>query len=308
MKIQPLLFLVLICLVIAGCGGGSSFQPTTPSIPVAAYSFTPSSPTSGQAVTFTDISTGSPTAWAWSFGDGVTSTYQNPSHTYSTTGTFTVTLTASNAGGSNAVSHSVNVSAAISSGMTAQFSVVTNGQVATFTDTSTGNPPVWAWNFGDGTTSAIENPTQTYLTAGTYTVTLTVSNSAGTSSSTTTQSVTVSPSATLTAFTFARAANNTTIAFTDNSIGVPTSWAWDFGDGNTSTQQSPTHTYAVSGQYTVKLMTGNTMGSNQATHTIYISPLSNLVESLVPAGTFVMGDHFRFVDRLIPAMRCRSIP
>jgi PKD repeat protein len=175
--------------------------------------------------------------------------------------------------------------------MTAQFSVNTNGQMATFTDTSTGGPTVWAWNFGDGTTSAIENPTQTYLTAGTYTVTLTVSNSAGTSSSTKTQSVTVSTSAPLTAFSFARAANNATVAFTDNTIGVPTSWAWDFGDGNTSTQESPAHTYSTTGQYTVTLLAGNTYGSNLVSHTIYISPLSNLLEPLVPSGSFEMGGH-----------------
>ncbi len=62
------------------------------------------SPTSGPApltVTFTDTSSGSPTAWSWSFGDGGTSTKQNPSHTYSAAGTYTVALTASNAGGPN---------------------------------------------------------------------------------------------------------------------------------------------------------------------------------------------------------------
>ena len=271
------------------------------STPTASFTFSPVSPTTAQAVTFTDTSTGNPTGWSWNFGDGSTSISQNPSHTFASAGTYTITLTASNAAGSKSSSQSITVTAAGNSGMTASFAVVTNGQVATFTDTSSGSPKVWSWSFGDGTTSAIENPVNTYLTAGTYTVTLTVSNSAGTSSSTVTQSVTVNASAPLTAFNFARAANNTTIAFTDATIGVPTSWSWDFGDGSTSAQQSPSHIYAASGQYTVKLMAGNTAGSNQASHTIYVSPLSNLLESLVPAGSFAMGDHFGFVDPTHPS-------
>jgi len=295
-----------VSLTASNAGGSTSISHSISvsaavTAPVAAFTFTPSTPTNGQAVTFTDTSTGSPTSWSWNFGDGTTSTSQSPSHTYTATGTYTVTLTASNAGGTNAISHSIPVSAAGSSNMLAQFSVATNGQVATFTDISTGGPTLWAWDFGDGTVSAIEHPTKTYLTAGKYTVSLTVSNSAGTSTSTTTQSVTVDASAPLTAFTFARATNNTTIAFTDASIGVPTSWAWDFGDGSTSTQQSPSHTYPSSGQYTVKLLAGNTNGSNLASLTIYISPLSNQLESLVPAGTFVMGDHFGFVDPTHPS-------
>ena len=59
-------------------------------------------PTTGQApltVNFTDLSTGSPTSWSWNFGDGGTSTLQNPSHTYSAAGQYTVSLTATNSAG-----------------------------------------------------------------------------------------------------------------------------------------------------------------------------------------------------------------
>jgi PKD repeat protein len=83
----------------------SSYQPlgtSAPSPPTASFT---ASPTSGQAplsVQFTDTSTGSPTTWAWDFGDGATSTAQNPQHTYAAAGTYTASLTASNAGGSSA--------------------------------------------------------------------------------------------------------------------------------------------------------------------------------------------------------------
>lgn len=86
--------------------------------PVAAFTFSPASPTVGQTVTFTDASTNTPTSWAWNFGDSSTSTSQNPTHAYASAGTFTVSLTATNGGGSSSpVTHTVTV---VSSG-TSQF-------------------------------------------------------------------------------------------------------------------------------------------------------------------------------------------
>lgn len=79
--------------------------------PAAEFTFAPSSPMAGQTVSFTDASTGSPTSWAWSFGDGGTSTAQNPTHAFATPGTFDVALTATNAGGSNTRTLSVTVAA-----------------------------------------------------------------------------------------------------------------------------------------------------------------------------------------------------
>jgi plastocyanin len=84
--------------------------------PVASFSFTPGVPVMGTTVTFTDTSTGSPTSWAWNFGDPAsgssnTSTLQNPTHVFAAAGTYTVTETATNAGGSNTATKSVTVSA-----------------------------------------------------------------------------------------------------------------------------------------------------------------------------------------------------
>ena len=75
--------------------------PPPPPPPVADFVGTPTSGTAPLTVTFTDQSTNSPTAWSWNFGDGGTSTAQNPSHTYTAAGTYTVSLTATNAGGSD---------------------------------------------------------------------------------------------------------------------------------------------------------------------------------------------------------------
>jgi PKD repeat protein len=101
-------------LVLTGCGGGSSTGSESPSIaaPVAAFTSAPASPTAGQAVQFTDASTGSVSSWSWNFGDGATSTDRSPRHTYLAAGTFTVTFSASGAGGSTTASRSVVVTAA----------------------------------------------------------------------------------------------------------------------------------------------------------------------------------------------------
>ena len=78
--------------------------------PTAEFSYSPSLPTPGQTVAFTDASGGPPASWAWDFGDGGTSTSQNPAHTYASSGTYTVSLTAVNSAGSSSLSRAVTVS------------------------------------------------------------------------------------------------------------------------------------------------------------------------------------------------------
>lgn len=126
-----------------------------------------------QQVQFYDDSDENPTSWLWDFGDGHTSIVQNPAHTYSTPGNYTVTLTASNADSTNTeikpdyiFVYSVDFSGEPISGL-AELSVQ-------FTDLSSGTPLVWLWNFGDGETSTVQNPLHVYRRAGRYNVTLTV--------------------------------------------------------------------------------------------------------------------------------------
>lgn len=83
-------------------GGGGGPPPPPPGSPVADFSASPTSGTGSLTVMFTDLSTGAPTAWSWSFGDGQSSTVQNPTHLFTAPGTYDVTLTALNSGGSNA--------------------------------------------------------------------------------------------------------------------------------------------------------------------------------------------------------------
>ncbi len=275
-------------------GSGSNVTTKTITVstavvaPVASFNFSPSSPASGQAVNFSDTSTNTPTSWLWDFGDGTSSASQNPTHTYAAAGTYKVSLTATNAGGSTTATKTVTVLASGNT-LTAKFSYVVNGQFVTFTDTYTGNPTTWSWNFGDGQTSSVQNPTHTYAAAGTYTVTLTAINQSGSNS--TSQSVTANASAPKAGFNGSRANSSKTITFIDASTGNPTAWTWNFGDGGTSSTQDVTHTYAAAGNYTVTLTASNSSGSTQITRTIYISPISNLLETQLPQGVYWMGDH-----------------
>jgi PKD repeat protein len=90
--------------------------PPAPTAPVASFTATPTTGTAPLAVSFTDTSTGSPTTWSWTFGDGGTSTSRNPSHTYSSAGTYTVSLTAANSVGSTSSTATITVTSATPAG------------------------------------------------------------------------------------------------------------------------------------------------------------------------------------------------
>ncbi len=140
-----------------------------------------------------------------------------------------------------------------------------------FTDISTGNPTSWNWDFGNGQLSTTRNPSVLYTQPGTYTVRLVVRNNNGVDEEIKTNYITVSPSPTA-AFTanLTTACAPVTIQFTDQSTippgaGAITSWLWDFGDGNTSSQQNPTHTYTSTGFYTVSLLITSSNGCQNFT-------------------------------------------
>lgn len=127
-----------------------------------------------------------------------------------------------------------------------------------FTDASYDDITSWAWDFGDGASSTMQNPTHTYAMAGDYTVCLTVTNPNGTDQLCRPLSITAPPQA---AFTFTDQFDGL-VNFTDASANGPDTWLWDFADGNTSTEQNPSHTFAAPGAYNVCLTVSNAAGSN----------------------------------------------
>jgi vibriolysin len=165
--------------------------------PVADFSGSPTSGGTPLTVNFTDLSTNSPTSWLWNFGDTGTSTVQNPSHTYTSPGTYTVTLTATNSSGSDGETKTNYITVAAPQPPVADFSAsstsISVGDSVTFTDLSLNSPTSWSWTFAGGSpaASASQNPVITYNTAGTYSVTLTATNAQGSDTMTKTDYITV---------------------------------------------------------------------------------------------------------------------
>ena len=266
------LFLILGVVFIPACAAVS--------IPNAEFISNSSSGDIPLSVQFIDSTTNTPTSWVWSFGDGGTSTMQNPVHTYTLAGTYTVTLTASNAGGSNTETKSgfITVNTASITPVALFHSNVTSGTVPTsvqFLDSSTNSPTSWVWSFGDGGSSTEQNPVHTYTSAGTYTVTLTATNAGGSNTVSKTGHLIIGTVATAPDAAFLSTVETgsapLTIQFVDSSANTPTSWVWSFGDGNTSTLQNPSHTYMTEGTYTVTLTVTNTGGSDTVTRAGYIT-------------------------------------
>lgn len=163
--------------------------------PAASFTWSPVNPTVSQAVQFTDTSTGPPTTWSWTFGDGSSSSLANPTHAYATQGTYSVTLQVGNAHGTSSVTKSITVTlsgGAPVANFTWSPASPQAGQAVQFTDTSTGSPTAWEWHIGPLRTDYSRNPVFTFSSGGNYTVTLTASNASG--SSTTSGIVTVAPS------------------------------------------------------------------------------------------------------------------
>jgi PKD repeat protein len=187
----------------------------------ASFTYSPSSPAAGQVVYFTDTSTGSPTSWQWNFGDSTTSTTRNPSHSYATAATYTVTLTVTKSSDSKSASQTVTVLPAFAASFTYSPSSPAIGQAVQFTDTSTGSPTAWQWNFGDSATSMIQNPSHTYAAAGSYWVNLVITK--GADSKSTSQMITVRGPATITAASPSYADVKAAVdsAFSGDTVKVP---------------------------------------------------------------------------------------
>ncbi|MEM1320161.1 MAG: PKD domain-containing protein [Bacteroidota bacterium] len=231
--------------------------------PVAGFDFN----VNGVNVDFTNTSTNA-TSFSWDFGDGNSSLETNPSHTYAGDGTYTVTLTALNECGSTEISQTVVIVTPPDAGFTVSGNEGCAPLTVQFTDQSSANTTGWQWSFPGGTpsTSTDQNPTVVYSTPGTYSVTLEVSNAAGTDVVTQTDIIVVGDGPTASFTTQLSGAN---ADFTNTSTNA-TSFSWDFGDGNGSTDVNPSHTYAGDGTYTVVLTATNECGSMMSTQMITI--------------------------------------
>lgn len=197
-------------------------------------------------------------AWEWNFGDGSTSTSENPTHTYLSEGKYRASLTVTNANGCKIpISDLQDFNLEdINPGFTTTTHICPPSEI-TFNDTSTGAVS-WVWDFGDGTSSTSKNPDHVYEKSGYYSIKLTVTNSQGCSYTLLkNDAVKVNALEGKISWTGNDSVFPTTLKFTSNSVGA-TKWTWNFGDSTAlDTQQNPSHYYADSGKYKITLIISN---------------------------------------------------
>jgi PKD repeat protein len=230
--------------------------------PTVDFSYSATQGCSPFTVQFTNLSTNYDSCY-WNFGDGYSSTQPNPSHTYTGIGTFNVSLECWNGSGcrkTKTINNAISVSRAKAL-FNATPRVGCPPLTVNFSNYSVGNGLTYFWDFGDGNTSTQQTPSHTYTTSGSFNVKLIVTDSAGCSDTLYKPGYvqTINPVANYTPPPPTYGCAPMTTQFTDNTIGT-ISWFWNFGDGDTSTQQNPIHTYDEPGTYVVSLTTVSSGG------------------------------------------------
>lgn len=260
-----------------GCSNSITKPVIVDSIPEANFSYTGNC--ASGLINFTDISIphGAPNiSWYWDFGNSYSSSLQNPIHYFTTIGVFNVTLNVSN---SNGCSGSITKPIYVNPSLTYTFfaDTVCLGLPTQFIDSfivQTSQIAARYWNFGDGSTSTIQNPQHTYLNPGVYNVALTVLDTNGCVE--TIQKAVKVNAKPITDFNVNIACLGDTSYFYNSSFSVSPiiSYYWDFGDGNVSTVLDPKHKYNNSGFYSVKLSVINNNGcSDSIVKQVFVSPI-----------------------------------
>ena len=197
-------------------------------------------------------------SYLWDFGDGTTSSTAIPTHTYTIAGVYNVQLIITTAAGC-ADTTLVKSAITILAKPVAKFKVSTTNSCAqdliTFTDESTGNVKKWLWDFGDNTTSSIQNPSHFFYDTGYHDIQLIVGNSGCYDTIKYDKYLYINaPIADyVDSFDCSKPLER---RFTNHSIGADT-WSWSFGDGSTSVLWNPIHTYANPGKYTIGISLHN---------------------------------------------------
>ena len=228
----------------------------------------------GETVTFTDLSENTPNSWVWTFEGGTpaNSTDQSPVVTYSTAGTYDVSLVVSNIAGTSSEvlkTEYITVDQLPAADFMADKVLITEGETVTFTDLSGNTADSWNWTFEGGTPAAStdQSPVVIYAIPGTYDVTLEISNLAGDSDTELKTEYIVVDAFPVAEFEADSVLINEgeTVTFTDLSENS-NAWAWTFEGGTptSSTDQSPVVTYNTADIYDVSLEVTNTAGATDS--------------------------------------------
>ena len=259
--------------------------------PVASFNLNGNICLPGGTASFTNTTSisdgsGSSITYQWQFGDGNNSNSINPIHNYTAIGPFTVSLVATSNNG--CVDDTSKLISNIYTQPQAAFiapSEICFGDPVSFSDQSVAAGSTvtqWSWNFGDATTSNLQNPVKNYSTPGTYSVTLTITSAAGCISTIATRSITVNPLPVANFGISAPACEGRDITFSDASVanaGNLVKWSWNYGDGNNNDFSSPApfiYNYPTAGNYIVTLQVETNKGCKSAINskplTIHVRP------------------------------------
>lgn len=261
-----------------GCKDSITKKITVLPKPVADFSFTAPPPgcTLPVNVSFTPKTTGAD-LYSWSFGDSTTSNSAQPTHSYTTYGTFSVQLKVTAANGCSDTITKPNVVSIIRvhinkiNGL--PFAGCAPYQSIFSADVTSPNPvSSYLWNFGDGQTSTASNPVHNYTSLGSYDVFLKIATSNGCTDSLQMKGAVVlsaKPKASFSASSLNTCASDS-VQFTNLSTGTVTTTKWDFGDNSFSIAANPTHHYVDTGFFTVKLVVSNSSCSDSSVLTNYI--------------------------------------
>jgi PKD repeat protein len=263
-----------VTLTVSGPGGSTNvtqqINAQAASAPVAAFSATPETGVLPLRVTFTNGTTGTVSRYLWDLGDGTTSNNANVVHEYSRAGTYNVILTVTGPGGTSTTTRQIRVNDPAPLPPTAAFTTSsTSGTVplsVQFVNQSTGSISAYLWTFGDGGTSTDANPTYIYRTPGTYAVSLQITGPGGTASTQSSIQVNQAPQAPVAAFlpSVTTGTSPLSVSFQNTSTGQFTTTQWQFGDGGTSTETSPTYVFQRQGDFTVVLTVTGPGGTSTA--------------------------------------------
>ncbi len=219
---------------------------------------------------------GNADTWSWDFGDGMTGMGANVNYTFDAEDIYNVTLIGSNGCGEVEQSYEVVAYSAPTAGFSLANSVYCVGEEIAFENNSSDNSTSYSWNFegADTASSSEENPIITYSQVGTYDVSLTVSNPVGEDVDMQSSVITIMDVPTV---AFSSSSIQLSFDFENLSEGSE-NCVWDFGDGNTSTDSDPSHTYTSEGEFTVTLTCENMCGQTVETQTV--------TASLAPSASF----------------------
>ncbi len=255
----------------------------------------------GDPVQFTDASVGNPLGWFWTFGDNTISYSRNPVHTYLQPGVYDISLLIQKSARTNlAIKNDyIEVLEPLIASFAADANLAAVGSEIHFTDQSQGDPEIWHWDFGNGTTSDLQHPSVAYSNPGTYSILLKVENPYQQDSIMIADYITI-----LEPLQADFAADSSLLwvgqqaQFTDLSSGNPDSWLWDFGDSQTSAEQNPVHAFQQPGSYTVSLQIGDTLQNAFEEKTGYIRVRDTLQADFVADTTVIVkGQSLQFYDQ-----------